>query len=313
MLFKWFFRGFMKLYFLIGLFVQLMLYSSTELKLSDNTSVKGEIIKENSSYYIVDLGFTVLSVPTDKVIEKIEAKDVIKKQTITESKIYHQNIDLKKKSIKEHVLTLGNSVVIVNTPSGLGSGFIINKDGYLITNYHVIDKEKNIKITMFVKKNNDFEKVVYSKVKIVSFNPFLDLALLKIEEGGDFPFVYLGNIEEVKAGDTSFAIGNPLGLERSVSQGIISSTDRNYQGVLYIQTTTPINPGNSGGPLFNLKGEVIGVTNMGYMFTDGLGFAIPVDSVIYFLEHKEAFYYNEHNYNTGFRYLEPPKLKKDKK
>ena len=120
-------------------------------------------------------------------------------------------------------------------------------------------------------------------------NPFVDLALLKITETGDeFEYVYLGEMAEIEAGQEVFAIGNPLGLTRTVSQGIVSTKNRNFEGRLYIQTTTDINPGNSGGPLFNLKGEVIGVTSMGYMFMGGLNFAIPVDVVRRFIDNRDA-------------------------
>jgi len=137
-------------------------------------------------------------------------------------------------------------------------------------------------------------------------NPYLDLALLKIEEGEEpFRFAYLGSVGEVATGDQVFAIGNPLGLTRTVSQGIVSTKNRNFEGQLYIQTTTDINPGNSGGPLFNLRGEVIGVTSMGYMFFGGLNFAIPVDVVKRFIANRDAFAYDEENPNAGYRYLQP--------
>jgi len=298
----------MKLQILI-LLLTIPIMAMTEFHLPDGVIIKGEILKANSNNYVVNLGYQVLTIPTDKIVKKIDIKKGEVTTKTEDGLLYHQKKDQDTKSIKDHVPTLGESVVIVNTPSGLGSGFIINKDGYLITNYHVIEKEKNIKVTMFVKNKKTLEKVVYTKIKIISFNPFMDLALLKIEDESkkDFPYVLLGNMDVTNSGDTVFAIGNPLGLERSVSQGIISSTDRNYRGLLYIQTTAPINPGNSGGPLFNLKGEVIGVTNMGYVFSDGLGFAIPINYVKYFINHREAFYYNEYNYNSGVRYLEPPK------
>jgi len=102
-----------------------------------------------------------------------------------------------------------------------------------------------------------------------------------------------------------FAIGNPLGLTRTVSQGIVSTTNRDFEGQLYVQTTADINPGNSGGPLFNLAGEVIGVTSMGYVFYGGLNFAIPADTVKAFIDNWDAFAYREDNPNAGFRYLQP--------
>ena len=124
----------------------------------------------------------------------------------------------------------------------------------------------------------------------------------------------LGDVERVKAGQPAFAIGNPLGLERTVSEGIVSTKKRSFRGILYIQTTAPINPGNSGGPLLNLRGEVIGVTNMkASFFTEGLGFAVPVNYVKDFLRNREAFAFDKDNPNTGFRYLPPPRRAETRK
>ncbi len=297
-------------YLIISIFFTIAIFANTQYTLSDKVIITGEQLKESKDNYLVDLGFTVIAIPKDRVLERKSSESNVEEKTKESIKdsIFFENSSLEKKTIKDNVEILGHSVVMVNTPSGLGSGFIIHPDGYLITNFHVIEGEKNLKITMYVKKEKEFEKTVFSKIRIVSINPFYDLALLKIEDSEKkLPFLYLGDVDSIKAGDTVFAIGTPLGLERSVSQGIISLTNRNYNGLLYIQTTAPINPGNSGGPLFNLKGEVIGVTNMGYMFSDGLGFAIPINYLKHFLLNRDAFYYNEHNYNTGFRYLEPPK------
>ena len=289
------------------LFISMVLFANTKIYLKNDFMIQGEIIRKSNDNLLVDVGYNILLIPKSSVL-KLED---IQKNNIKKSKddFYHVAGKLPIKTIKSLVPILSEAVVTVNTPSGLGTGFIINEDGFLITNYHVIEKEKNIKITMFVKNKNTLETVVYKKVRIYSYNPFMDLALLKIEDDKNkkFKYVNLGNLNENKVGDKVFAIGNPLGLERSVTQGIISSTSRNYNGILYIQTTAPINPGNSGGPLFNLKGEVIGVTNMGYIFSDGLGFAIPVDYLKHFLKNREAFFYNEYNYNTGYRYLEPPR------
>jgi serine protease Do len=91
-----------------------------------------------------------------------------------------------------------------------------------------------------------------------------------------------------------------------VTSGILSTKTRELEGELYLQTTAQINPGNSGGPLFNMAGEVIGVTNMKIMFGEGLGFAIPVELVKNFLDHRDAFAYSTDNPNNPFRYLEPP-------
>ena len=133
------------------------------------------------------------------------------------------------------------------------------------------------------------------------------MALLKVEDLGNtkLKYVSLGDIGRLKVGEPVFAIGNPIGLERTVTDGLISTKNRAFKGLIYIQTNTDINPGNSGGPLFNLAGEVIGVTNIGYIFLGGLGFAIPVDYVKHFIENREAFAYDKDNPNTGFRYIQP--------
>jgi serine protease Do len=97
-----------------------------------------------------------------------------------------------------------------------------------------------------------------------------------------------------------------MGLERTVTEGIVSTKTRPIQGELYLQTTTQINPGNSGGPLFNLRGEVVGVTNMKLAFGEGLGFAIPIQTVKSFLAHRDAYAYDTDNPSSPYRYLEPP-------
>jgi serine protease Do len=121
--------------------------------------------------------------------------------------------------------------------------------------------------------------------------------------------VILGNADDVNAGDPVFAVGNPLGFERSVTQGGISNRSRSLEGQLFLQTDTAINPGNSGGPLFNQRGEVIGVTSRGFhaAFADNLGFAIPVSYVKEFIHHREAFAFDKANPNSGYRYVDPPR------
>ena len=148
-------------------------------------------------------------------------------------------------------------------------------------------------------------------MRIIALNPFFDLALLQVTPPKDVKFrpVMLAKDRALQDGEEVFAIGNPLGLVRSISQGIVSTRNRNVKGLVYIQTTADINPGNSGGPLFNSRGEVIGVTNMKLQFAEGLGFAIPVPYLKLFLENHEAYAFDRNNPNTGYRYLDPPRRK----
>ena len=125
----------------------------------------------------------------------------------------------------------GGAVVLISTPRALGSGFIISSDGYVVTNDHVIQGETKITVTLFEKgKDGGIEKRKIEKVRIVATNADVDLALLKMEGVKDLPIVYLGDSEKVKVGQPVFAIGNPRGLERTVSEGILSTLNRAYEG-----------------------------------------------------------------------------------
>ncbi len=156
----------------------------------------------------------------------------------------------------------------------LGSGFIISADGYVLTNAHVVDGAE--KITVRLTDKREF------KAKVIGADKRTDVALLKIDATG-LPKVALGNPDQVKVGEWVLAIGSPFGFDSSVTAGIVSAKGRSLPQenfVPFIQTDVAINPGNSGGPLFNMKGEVIGINSQiysrsgGYM---GLSFSIPID------------------------------------
>lgn len=288
--------------------------SGDVLHLGNGRKIEGEVLKETPESLFVDVGFAVIAVPRKEILrrEKVaEEGDVA--ETVTESKdALFRTADRKEMSVKDNVARVGSAVALVSTPSGLGSGFIIHPDGYLVTNDHVIQDERDITVTLFEKTETGFQRKKYEDVKIVAMNAYVDLALLKIEGAGPFPAVPLGRTDSITAGQSVFAIGNPLGLERSVSEGIVSTLNRPFEGLTYIQTTTQINPGNSGGPLFDLRGQVVGVTNMTILMAEGLGFAIPVDRVIWFLRNRDAFLFDKDNPNTGFRYLSPPSKQEER-
>ncbi|MHC4153387.1 MAG: S1C family serine protease [Planctomycetota bacterium] len=290
--------------------------------LKEGQRLTGDILLDKQSYLVIDIGIDVLKIPKERIL-KLEyssgqsdtqsgQRDANEPHTKPNAlprptgQLYY-TAKLEKTSIEKCVDLFSEAVVKVSSPVGMGSGFFINENGYLITNYHVIEKETKIEVTMFQKTQDGFERKKFRKVKIEAINPFVDLALLKVEDldGAKVTFVYLGDIDRITVGENVFAIGNPLGLERTVTDGLISTKNRAFEGLVYIQTNADINPGNSGGPLFNLAGEVVGVTNMGYIFFGGLGFAIPVDYVKHFIENRDAFAYDKDNPNTGFKYLQP--------
>ena len=159
---------------------------------------------------------------------------------------------------------------------GQGSGFIISRDGYILTNNHVVGDAD--KITVKLQDGREF-----SNSKVIGTDPESEVALIKIQ-GDDFPVLPMGDSDKTEIGDWAIAVGNPFGLSETVTVGVISAVGRSNVGIAeyedFIQTDAAINPGNSGGPLLNLDGQVIGINTAifsqsgGYM---GIGFAIPIN------------------------------------
>ena len=159
---------------------------------------------------------------------------------------------------------------------GTGSGFIINTDGQILTNAHVVDGADTVNVIL--KDGRTF------KGKVMGTDPVTDVAVVKIQ-ADNLPTVRLGNSEQLRPGEWAIAIGNPLGLDNTVTTGIISATGRSSsqvgvpdKRVNFIQTDAAINPGNSGGPLLNARGEVIGMNTAIIQGAQGLGFSIPINT-----------------------------------
>jgi serine protease Do len=298
------------------------------IQLKDKAAVSGKILAEKRDQVVVDVGFTVLTIPKsyiskispDAPPETKSSKNNRKAApapapiTAPESEAAGPTLFASgsgvapEQSVRELVNQLGDAVVQIRSPGGLGSGFILNEEGYLITNFHVIEGETQLSVEVYHMKDGQLDRRTYRQIRIVAMNKFQDLALLKIDDkdAPKFASVSLGDSDILAVGERVFAIGSPLGLERTVTEGIVSTKTRQLMGELYLQTTTQINPGNSGGPLFNLRGEVVGVTNMKLAFGEGLGFAIPIEAVRYFLRHRDAYAYDNDNPSNPYRYLEPP-------
>lgn len=297
------------------------------IQLKDQAALTGKILTEKKDTVYLDVGYTVLSIPKSQIVKLVRSSDSEPEvpakastrgapATPTPAPVSTDPGALyavatgqeAERSVRDLVASLGEAVVQVRTPGGLGSGFFLHEDGFLITNFHVIEGETKISIEVYHQKDGQLERRSYKDVRIVAMNKFGDLALLKVDDkdAPKFKTVPLGNADTLAQGDRVFAIGSPQGLERTVTEGIVSTTARQVNGDLYLQTTAQINPGNSGGPLFNLSGAVVGVTNMKLTFGEGLGFAIPVEMVKFFLQHRDAYAYDNDNPSNAFRYLEPP-------
>lgn len=181
--------------------------------------------------------------------------------------------------------------------NGLGSGFIFDKSGYILTNQHVVDGASEIEVEV-----QGYSKPFKAKLMGSEYN--LDLAVLKIEDSKDFPFLPMGSSDDIKVGEWVVAIGNPYGFDHTVTVGVVSAKERpidipDNQGTRkyehLLQTDASINPGNSGGPLLNLNGEVIGINTAVSAQAQGIGFAIPTSTVTAVLD----------NLKTGVKMPQP--------
>ncbi len=155
---------------------------------------------------------------------------------------------------------------------GEGSGFIIHKDGYILTNAHVVEGSDSVQIAL--------SSGGLFKGRLIGMDRVADLALIKIDAPDPLPVLPLGKSENLKPGDWVMAIGSPFGLDLTVTVGIVSAKGRSLGATPYddfIQTDTPINPGNSGGPLINTQGEVVGINTAILQMGQGLGFSLPID------------------------------------
>jgi Do/DeqQ family serine protease len=171
----------------------------------------------------------------------------------------------------------GSSQSQPRVTQGLGSGFIISSDGYVLTNQHVIDETSEIQVTVM-----GYDQPFIARV--VGSDQDLDLAVLKIDSSKELPYLQFGSSDSIRVGEWVIAIGNPYGLDHTVTVGVISAKsrpvdiqNRHYRNLL--QTDASINPGNSGGPLLNLQGQVVGVNTAINAAAQGIGFAIPSGTV----------------------------------
>lgn len=297
--------------------------AASTIHLNNGNLLEGRIVKEDAEHVWLDIGHDVLRLPRTA----IKSIDRGPRATTTQSAEHLSLLELvdqpvpegPPRTVREIVAQYEDAVVLVKTPAAWGAGFIISPDGYVITNHHVIRGEKKVSIMLLVQEPAARGQRTVTDVKIIAFNPYVDLALLKIEqkalEGLTLHRVPFGDLDRLKKGDPVFAIGNPgLGekvLHHTVSQGIVSSPARNIGGLLYIQTTAAVNPGNSGGPLFNTQGHVVGVVTLKAFFQENIAFAIPVNYVKDFIKHHEAFAYSEDSSESGYTYLPAPRRKKE--
>jgi len=271
--------------------------------------VTAPLLRRNDDGIVLDLGHDVLQIPAKRVLDVRSESPDVDAGAERQHDIFRTG-RLEAREVPELVKQFGEAVVMVRNPGGLGTGFLIDRDGHLVTNYHVVENNTRLQVTLFRRTAKGFEKQEYRRVRIVALQPLRDLAILKLDpdevKGGLPDPVVINDRDDLRVGDLVFAIGNPAGLERSVTQGIVSSTTRTIDQMRLIQTDAAINPGNSGGPIFNARGEVVAVACAGAAVFEGLAFGIPANELIDFLVHRDTYPYDESQPQNGVTYLPPP-------
>jgi serine protease Do len=277
--------------------------------------VTAPLLRQSEDGVVLDLGFDVLQIPAKRVLD-VRSEQASEDQSLRDAadKDIFRTGRLEAREVPELVKRFGEAVVMIRNPGGLGTGFLISSQGHVVTNYHVVENHTRLRATMFRKvaagAAGGFEKVEFRRVKIVALQPLRDLALLQLDAGeadDRLPEpVVVNDRDDLRVGDMVFAIGNPLGMERTVTQGIVSSTTRTIDQMRLIQTDAAINPGNSGGPIFNARGEVVAVACAGAAAFDGLAFGIPACDLIDFLVHRDTYLFDDSQPQNGATYLEPP-------
>ena len=283
------------------------------LDLGNGCVIQGRVLRTTEQTVFVDVGFDVLKVPVASVLRRTSV-DGARTGGVVREKLWAR-AELPERSVAEGAKLMGEAVVKIEAAGGQGSGFVTHADGWVVTNFHVVQGEVEVDVVVYSLGKNGFEPRTVRKCKVAAINPALDLALVKVEAPADLKLrtVFLGESDGMQVGDTVYAIGAPIGLDRTVSSGIISVTNRTMEGRCHFQITTPINPGNSGGPLFNLRGEVVGVNSSQYRGFQGLNFAIPSKYVVDFLNNRDAFALDGTRSENGVHYLPAPQKPKSAK
>jgi len=235
-------------------------------------------VRQELNYGLLNKKITDIQKSTQTQIDEMSSALLGLRGSLEENQQqFQQQLDLLKASAGEDFSGIIESsipsVLIIRTDSGQGAGFIIDEEGYIVTNAHVLADDSGYLATGIHAINYNGKRI---DLEFIGYDNELDIALLKAQDSGNYKALELGDSDNAKIGEKVIAIGNPYGLVFSVSEGIISGTNRLGPNGLraYIQIDAALNPGNSGGPLINKQGEVIGINNFKVSGGESLGFAL---------------------------------------
>lgn len=297
-------------------------------RLRGGGEVVGQLVKETPREVFLDIGPVIIDFPADSIVERVALSQLTAESAAragqgtgvydpeTGSVIFQARPDggeiLSQQQVLENVK---KGVVLVSNPGGLGSGFLLNDEGQLITNHHVIGNETYQTVTIFVKRGDQWERERIENCRVEAYSPLHDIAMVQLdmdevrERGIELFPLEVAPTGSLEAGDLVYAVGNPgmgrMVLEHTISEGIVSSLQRNFNDVIYLQTTAAVNPGNSGGPLVDRNGDVVGLVTLKAMFQEGVAFALPAEYIHHFIRHARAYAIDDLSRNKGYRYHRP--------
>lgn len=280
--------------------------------------IVGMLVKETPTEIFIDIGPRIIGIPREAVAESKSVSELTAAAAASGGPVAGVGERAESSALltqNEIVDRAKQSVVLISNPRGAGSGFVLDTEGRIVTNHHVVRNERWQTVNMFRKRGAQWERVKLENAEVEAFSPLYDIAIVRlpmeeVEKAGiELVPMPIAGADSLQVGDPVYAIGNPgMGgrmLEHSVSEGIASSLARNFGDIIYIQTTAAVNPGNSGGPLVNRRGEVVGLVTLKAIFQEGIAFALPSGLMHHFLSTSESFAYSDQTGSTGFRYLPP--------
>lgn len=249
------------------------------IMLKSGQKVEGKIIEKTDKYVRLDF----FGVPLTYYLDDIESIDG--KILSLSPEHFSSATSAQKKDAQDIFAEVKDAIVYIAVRNldgsrGTGSGFIVDKSGLVLTNFHVVSAAKEIDVKL---KDNS----VYPVNEIINFDAKKDFCLLKINAPGELSVVALGDSEALKIGEKIYCVGNPLGLEYSFSDGMLSGI-REFDGIKWLQFTAPVSPGNSGGPLINSKGEVVGMVTFFFERGQNLNFSLSINEVRPFISNQRG-------------------------
>jgi len=200
------------------------------LDLGNGCRLQGRVLRATETTIFLDVGFDVLKVPTAAVLRR-ESADGARTGRVQRETLWAR-AELPERSVAEGAKLMGEAVVKIEAAGGQGSGFVTHADGWIVTNFHVVEREVEVDVVVYPVGKNGFEPRTVRRCKVAAINPAMDLALVKMEppDGLVLKTVFLADSEAMQVGDMVYAIGAPIGLDRTVSSGIISVTNRTFEG-----------------------------------------------------------------------------------